>query len=228
MHQDACVDDDEICVLVRYTVTQLAWFFPILWFWMISLLVKVLFLGLFLTQRRAGLYPMSDDGAAATGVGVGYAQFGLWLTSISPIPRRGAAGDRLFELFDLMAKECGTESAGHGEFVGCGRRGRPLGKDRVVSMRSSGQREDEKSYLSFCHDVRQFRDMTESVVVLVIYVGYEDECVRFVPASSNKLFITALCQHSYGRIIIISHSITQTFIEYGHQRSSRFTRSFCY
>lgn len=73
---------------------------------------------------------MGDDGCAAIRVGMGYGEVGLRLTPISPIPRCRTTGDRLFELFDLVTEECCAESAGHGELVGCGSCGGPLGRDK--------------------------------------------------------------------------------------------------
>ena len=137
MDEDACIDDDEICILVRRTVARLAWFllFPVPVFWLVSLSVGVVFLGLFLGGW--GARPCSvGEGCAAVIRGVR-----LWLTSISPVPRGRAASDGLFELFDLMAEECGTESAGHGELVGRGCCGRSLGRDEV-----RGEAEKERKH----------------------------------------------------------------------------------
>lgn len=127
--QDACVDDDEICVLVGDGVAGPAWllFVPVPLFWMISLSVSVVSLGLPLSGRGALFGAVGDGGAAAIRAGT---QVGLVLASISPVPRGGAAGNRLFELFDLVAEECGTKSAGHGELVWRGCRGRSLGRYR--------------------------------------------------------------------------------------------------
>lgn len=137
MDQDTGIDDDEIRILVRHTVARLAWFFlfPVFRFWMVSLSVDIVLPGLFLTRCVAGLCAMGDDAAAAIRVGMGHSQVGLWLTSISPISGCRAASDRLFELFDLMAEKSGAESAGHGKFVGGGCRGRPLGRDKCITVR---------------------------------------------------------------------------------------------
>lgn len=159
MYQDACVDNNEICVLVRRAVVHLAWpvIFPVLWFRLVPLLV-VLLLRLLVTRSRTGL----DDGPVAMGVGMGDAEVGLWLTSISPISRCGPAGDRLFELFDLMGKKCGPESAGHGELVGSGGCGRSL-RDRHERRRTTRHLE---AHFCFCHDVHQIGDTRNDV-------GYE-------------------------------------------------------
>ena len=128
MYQDACIDDDEICVLVCHAVGRPAGFLLMteLLFRVVSLPICVVFLGVFLTGWLARLGTMDDAGTATVRIVVGDAHVGLLVTTISPVSS-GAVRDGLFKLFDLMAEESGTESAGHGELIGRGCRGRSLG-----------------------------------------------------------------------------------------------------